>query len=673
MEKKISQAYEKVLSFLWRIQRNLSVQVKKQQRLFLTLLFISAGFLFAGSCIFYFRTVSGISGLKCIGMSLQNVAETLLFNPILTIEDILAEPGFMESLSFGESVLMFCYRLTAVLIPIGEIIVVFHVVNSMLHVFTGLITVEDSVLLIGYNDLVSEILDNPTARKLYLWSDSTLPEDTIKELRRKGISVDLSGFHLGGREENQEEQNRLANDFLRKKKISSILIMTESDTRNIMYYMALHDLHVCREKTIHFCVLNNRFETREALQNYFDEALKARINHQRGDTHMDLRIFSIPQINAERTFRELPLFTGMEKEEECHDVHLLIVGGGRFGEYVLLHAMNQGVLTSENKIIIDVIDRDPHYLRDRLNTRFDQTYVCRKEKAESTEYCYCIPSGNADGSFIARLHKADIYEEDFQKKAKDLNKDNKFTYIAFCLPDAETNFDAFLRLNGCIGETNRDLPISLRIPYSEQMKDFIGTFPLAGKDRISLIGDHTRYVSIDDILNTSEERTIRIYHSIYESIAEPSRKNDLESIDQLWNKQVYYRRQANRALYFHKDVKDVFFHGKDSKENQRFKLVINERLSENSGREINEIRSECLISTKENEPVFPILLEQAKAEHRRFCYFYASEGWTFGPDKKEKDRIHNCLCTWADLCSNQETKKALAYDLISSPPFYGGG
>ena len=665
MVKRVSQVYVKILDSLWKLQRNLAVQVKRRQRLFLVLLFISSGFLLAGGCIFYARTVSGIGWLKCIGMSLQNVAETLLFNPILTIEDILAEPGFMESLSFGESVLMFCYRFTAVLVPIGEIIVVFHVINGFLHVFTGLISIDDSVLLIGYNDLVSEILDNPTARKLYLWSNTTLSEDTIEELRRKGISVDLSGFHLGGREENQKEQNRLADDFLRKKKISSILIMTDSDTRNIMLYMALSDLPVCQDKTIHFYVLNNRFETRQALQDYFDQKVeKKKGEAKEEDSHLDLRIFSIPQINAERTFRELPLYKGAEKEADGSAVHLLIIGGGRFGEYVLLHAMNQGVLTSENRLIIDVIDKDIRYLQDRLNTRFNPAYVTR------TSTGYSVKPDRADGIFEARLHQADIYEEKFQKTVKELMTEH--TYIAFCLPDAETNFDAFLKLNSCIGETARDLPISLRIPYSEQMKKFIiDTFPLAGS--VSLIGDHNRYVSVDDILNLNEEKAIRAYHDNYDRISHPSPKRDQEVIERKWNNLMYYQRQSNRALYFHKDVKDVYFHMDDKEEYQRFTKKKEERDKNPGGKEVPEILSECLLSTimtnGEITPAFPSLLEQAKTEHRRFCYFYASEGWSFGPEKKVKNRNHNCLCTWETLCNGEGTKKNLSYDLISSPLF----
>ena len=62
---------------------------------------------------------------------------------------------------------------------------------------------------------------------------------------------------------------------------------------------------------------------------------------------------------------------------------------------------------------------------------------------------------------------------------------------------------------------------------------------------------------------------------------------------------------------------------------------------------------------------FPILLEMAKTEHRRFNYFFASMGWEYNKEKKiEKEKLHDCLCEWNKLVKNRQ--ELLIYDLVSN-------
>ena len=62
---------------------------------------------------------------------------------------------------------------------------------------------------------------------------------------------------------------------------------------------------------------------------------------------------------------------------------------------------------------------------------------------------------------------------------------------------------------------------------------------------------------------------------------------------------------------------------------------------------------------------YPQLLEFAQTEHRRFVYYFISEGWGYSTKKNPKLRKHDCLCTWEHLVDTRP--ETLIYDLISSP------
>ena len=71
-----------------------------------------------------------------------------------------------------------------------------------------------------------------------------------------------------------------------------------------------------------------------------------------------------------------------------------------------------------------------------------------------------------------------------------------------------------------------------------------------------------------------------------------------------------------------------------------------------------------LLAEEKGKVRFPILLEMAKTEHRRFNYFFASMGWGYNDKKIEKEKLHDCLCEWNRLVEKRQD--ALIYDLVSN-------
>ena len=73
----------------------------------------------------------------CLGMTLQNCMETLLYNPVLPIQDIVEEKELINSLSGFRFICIAAYKIAMVAIPLLEVLAVFCFLNYFLHIFAG--------------------------------------------------------------------------------------------------------------------------------------------------------------------------------------------------------------------------------------------------------------------------------------------------------------------------------------------------------------------------------------------------------------------------------------------------------------------------------------------------------------------------------------------------------
>lgn len=648
------------------------MRMKKFLQCFLIALFV-IGFLLliAGGWTYYSFEYSG-HFQACIAMTLQNCFETLLFSPILLVEDIVGKQEFWGSLNQLENFFMRGCCIAMVVIPFVNILFVFSILDSFLHFFVGGPSFKKKVLIVGYNEQVKNILDLGTRKyKVYLWAETALSKEEERNLFLQGIVVKTKGFSLGDSEKNCKKQMRRFNRFLRNKRISNVVLLDEADARNMQYYMVLSHCNVCKRKTIHFFALINSFENRNALQDYFDKMLEEdykETNVKSGkkevpkgvNTHMDLRIFNFAQLQAERLLGRCPLYEGQKEDKS---IHVLIIGGGQVGEHVLLHAMNQGVLSSNNHIVIDVIDKETEVLRKKLCERFSGDYVYHI--ASKNEFH--INSEKADGSLKIRLTQVDIYADEFCDKIRELQYDceaGNYSYIAICIPDIDANLHCALEIKRANLQGIEGVSMALRMPYSDQMKVYFEQFEYCPK--VCLMGARGEDITLGHILNSVEEKKIRDYNVTYDMVGDfklfgvaPVRITK-KSREVAWNRLDYYQRESNRALYCHRLVKQNVFTGYEN-EMQEFWESIKCDACDN----VPLVTSEYLLGERDHTKTFEKLKQIAKTEHRRFCYFYASEGWGYSEDKNPTKRVHGCLCNWNTLI--QKKKEMLIYDLIAMP------
>ena len=637
----------------------------------MAIVLLDAVVLCAGGYIYYEYTFPGRSWGWLLLMSLQNCAESLLFNPVLTIQDVVENLSFSHISGIG-TCLIRAYSIAMVLTPLIDVFIIFSVVDSFLHIFAGIRFKKTHILIVGYNDDVLKVIERRNKNeKVYLWTENYLPVEEERRLYFKKVSVKMNDFSLGDDPEEYAKQKEKLDRFIRRKGITYVLLLDRSDIKNNQYYMALSSCDICKERTIHFMVLNKSFEAQNFLQDYFDKSL-SKYKNEKGkippdlNTHMDLRILNYDQIQTEAMFNALPVFAGNRTGENHNkinkDVHFLIAGSGTLSLSIALHAMNQAVFSPDNRIIIDIVTDNTDTLVHGFRERFNKELVLNVE-----ENIFEIPSDKIDGLLKIRLTKCSIMDPGLSSiltKLRD-SEDVDFTYIALCSKNADENVHVFqcIEKNGIIRD-GKCVPVSVRMAFTEEMKKYMESFSWCRE--ALLMGEDGEYIGLDHIINIDEENRIRDYHLAYGAVSDVniwgetinSNAFDKETGDRKWNGLEYYKRQSNRALYHHKKVKEVFFLNDD------FDAVMHEFWKKNvkntdNGKDLHW--SKHLIS----DDGFTDLLEMAKTEHRRWSYFFAGEGWGYSAGKKPELRLHDCLCTWEKLV---ETKPdVLIYDLISSP------
>ena len=374
---------------------------------------------------------------------------------------------------------------------------------------------------------------------------------------------------------------------------------------------------------------------------------------------MDLQIFSIPQIQAERMFDTLPLHSGVREDLQ---VRLLILGGGSVGQAVLLQAMNQAVLTSTNSVRIDVVDRAPEEAADALARHFSQDYVEREGNS------FRISSRNADGELQIRFHGYALRSMALAEFLRTVQQGPEpYTYVAVCLPNPDDNLYCSYLFEQVFGENIGCTALAFRMSQSPIMQAHLQNLPWCG--RVIFLGTGEEYIGLSQVVDIPEEQRIRKYNHMYSLITSGMYRSPCADPETLWNQLLYFKRESNRALYHHQSAKK-YMCGLQSAQDpagieKQWKRFIEDYVS--SQEDPQKTYSLWLISRNPDGSLrFPDLVEAAMTEHRRFCYNMASRGWGHVPDpEKLTQKVHACLVPWQVL--EQENSDKLIYDLISAP------
>lgn len=582
---------------------------------------------------------------------LQNAAETLLMNPVFDLNELSCK-----------NAANIIFMIFSAFVPVCGLVLIATFIKPLIKWFYE--KLNNKLLIIGDNPEIDSVLADKGKYKRIIWlTDQVVDDEKDNDYLLKGIAIKNTDWFKseGSKAYSSGEtfsDSKKINKYL--KKFDDVILIDKSDIHNIQNYITLSSLPCCKERTIHFHVLINSLELKYNLMDYFDSHLS-----DADSAHTDLHIFNLQQITAETALEKLPLHTitnngnenkeisGNEEKGEENAVHLLIVGLGQSGESLLCHAMNQGVITADNNLLIDVVDMNINEVKERLTRRFGEKNNCLGYN--STENSFYVKEGHSDGRLTIHLTECDVCKE-FADVAKCLSKYDPFTYIALCIPDANVNLHIVNELRKA---SIKNIPLAVRMSDSKDMKKFVANASGTDIKNVLLIGEHHDIVRIPEIINNEKERLIRDYHYRYiKNLEKADSRDKVGSADSEWSKLKYFQRQANRSLYYHKPVKKLMFSEAEEAEFRCFEAATKEFFDADN-------LSKELTNKNNKEYVYPKLVAFAKTEHRRWNYSYISEGWKYSISKNEKEKEHNCILDWESLCKS--LPGVTIYDLLTLP------
>lgn len=586
-------------------------------------------------------------------MTLENSVKAFAFSPKIKIDDVL---NGLKDVSLFWQVVAYTYGLAVFVAPLctATALLMWAELAARRLMSGWRKRARTPVLIFGWNGNVRTLVsgehaDGAKQYQIHVVISAKLSDDDELWLLRNGAvphQMDLLSA-AGGRREKLLRQ-------LPVDQIERVLLMEDSSTRNFSLYRLLaEESSPLNRDAKYYCLCED-----DAARSIIEDACDRRLTDGAKKT-AELTLFSLAEMKADSIFStaegddgsSMPLHTVNSLNRT--DVHLLIAGFGTVGQQVLLQAVNLGVLSSQSRLYIDVVDWDMSRKREVFTNRF---HVSLDAFPEEDKLLLKAPA--ADGVLCVRFHQTDVCGRSFAQLLKRLNEEMPLTYAAACMEQADTGMHCIVELKKLDGS----FPIALRVEKDLQAASYFkqndGTFkevfPIAVSDRV---------LRISNIFHEERELRARQFHKIYDSIqllppgAEPSGR--LQT-GRPWSALKMYQRQANIFLYRHQVVKNAFGKLDPAVWERCFGKngTILQRLDDGGYR--CRYDGPAMASAINAEPE---VRELAMIEHRRWCYVMAMQGWRLGEEKDETHRKTPYLTTWDKIC--RDHPDVAVYDLIA--------
>ena len=617
-------------------------------------------------------------------MIIQNSIKAFGFSPNISIHmvaDILKESTDKFEIFIG-----YVYTISIFVAPYCTVAYIYKVVERFLRIKYWkwwFLSDKTRCLIFGYNDEVKALLDKYDKKKyrIHIVSPDITDEQGV-ELLREGIiahNVDL----LKSPDD--------AAYFLKQMELKitkNIVLFENSSAKNFSLYKLFHNEKLQTDTKMN---TNMKFYCRcedagiqSILEDYHDANVKR---------CMDIEVVSLPELRVRQMISNNRLHQYYLKnrnklnshdEAKNWDLHMLIVGFGKLGQQLLLQTMNQGVISSSNKIVIDVVDFNIDEKKSMFSNNFNDDYVVIEDNAIK------ILSDKADGELIIRFHKMDIRFHEFKKFLTTYgNEANMFTFVAICLKNTDISLHCLTQVQRYLMKHGKmdDVCVAIRMEFDKNMARYLNVENNKYKN-VYVIEDAKSTISLKELLHDEVNKDARTFNLIYNrcnlltdetyeankkaaeerakqvanGIKAEEEEKSLDNEQEAWNKLELVYRNSNRALAYHEDVKKLYMSEENFKEYFGPNgLFLRDRGEVWTCKSANEVAK--LQNMKEK---YPLVHELSKLEHRRWCYYMASCGWKRTDNPKANKIVelkeNPCMCPWDELMVNKAD--TAMYDLM---------
>ncbi len=643
---------------------------KKQRPSFLLALAIISFFIAALQGWIYYSSYDPFFKFLLV---LQNGINAFAFKATVTIKDVVAFISANPSLK--NRCVGYAYCIAVFTAPYCTASFVYKFLERMLRFMVGFRKggKEGHILIFGYNADVKFMIANSKGNlnkrfRIHIITAEAIDNEEVYRLNKAGFTVHNVDMLKMSEEDLREELDKMC-----ASKAVNVILFEESSIRNF----SLLQLFRLNESDSSYKVrlmpgakVSCRCEEEgisRLVSTYYDKIAGT-------EAYYDLELISMPEMQIRRMYSDHPLhkiYEGTDTLLKDRTVHLLVAGLGEMGSQAVLQAMNLGVVHEQNKIIIDVYDSD---IRDKMQHFIRQFGVGVFDFEDSS---MTLKSDVADGVLTVNFISADARHRDFYAAIRERERKLPYTYAVITFENVDLSVDCAMQVAEIFGYDGSGAPVLIRMDADRRLASYISSEHDAFAD-VGIIDDRSCVIDLNMIISRELDKRAKNYNHIYNNIAIISGDTDSGAgpegdSEREWNNIRLFKRSSSKAAACHDEVKDMILPALASECN----VNLDEKLEELFGEEgklmvyhagawrMNGTEDEVLKKMCEDSFAYAL----ASLEHRRWCLYMASIGWSCG-ERNDRFRKNPCLVTQEKL---METKPDMCkYDLLSLMARYKG-
>lgn len=597
---------------------------------------------------------------------LQNSINAFGFKASVTIKDTVA---FMEqNRSAFTQCVGYAYCIAVFTAPYCTISFVYKILEKLLRFIIFFRRNKNCrhIVIFGYNSDVKAMLNNnrsnPKTTCIHIVTTELIDSEEIYRLNRAGYIVHYTDILKAAE---SELHTLLAKT--RIERASNIILLENSSVRNfsLLQLFRLNDKDSAeRIRLAKGAKVSCRCEEEgigRLIAEYYNSAAET-------DAFYDLELIGLPELQIHKMYSDHPLHTVYKDTEiplKDWNVHLLVAGFGQLGQQAVLQAMNLGVVSDSNRIIIDIFDSD---IKAKKAVFLNQL---SRDTFDITDSRVTLRSDASDGLLEINFFEMDISHLSFYDTVRSKLDKEPYTYTVIALENIDLSVHCAIQLEELFDKRGLKLPILMRMDTDRRLAAYISADKRSLAD-VDLIDDRSIVITLDMIINREIDRIAKDYNHFYNNIKlitageTGSAKNAVEDPETEWNRLRLFRRSSSKAAAYHDEVKNDII-SKLAAENG---VELGQKLEELIGTDgtlmrytgdawqMNGTEKEVLKKLREDSFAYGL----ASLEHRRWCCYMASIGWRSG-ERCDKFRQNPCLVPQQKLMETQP--EMCKYDLMS--------
>lgn len=610
---------------------------------------------------------------------IQNTIKAFGFRSDIGLRDMTKLIG--NSKNLYEFIIGYAYTFAIFTAPYCTLAIVYKVLEKFFRFKTlkGRFSKKRRIVVFGYNEEIKVLLESEhKGCRIHLVAANVSKEAEVDLLKDGVVLHRIDCLKLPVKQLNYFFAR------MELKKAERIILFEQSSAKNFSLYQMFH-----REEFDEFLADNVRFicrcedeGIRRIIEDYHDSRLSSAKKKEKdgeGKTKeeqraRDLELIGVHELRVRNMLKEHSLheyYVGSDKPLKDWNLHLLIVGFGKLGQQILLQAMNLGAISSENEILIDVVDFDVENKKSIFEKCFSDQYV----KMEDNKLI--IPSDRADGKLEIRFHNMDArYKQfgDLLQENGEPEKDGIYTYVAICIEDVDVSLlcmsevENYLKKNAS-KEAKGKVSIGVRMESNRQMAKYISGNSATYKN-VFVIEEAEASLNFEDLLHDDLTSDAKEFNYIYSMMDIKSAKDFKKQtggqteitreklVEDCWRNMLLFKRNSNLAIAQHAEVRNLIPNKISYKMLEQY-FGQNGSLLKDQGSVWTFTGDDAdFVDSLNNKKEYEQILEYAKLEHRRWCYFMASCGWrslkSMNWTKDTSIKGNACLCTWEELSTKSE-------------------